>query len=257
MMRAVRFHDYNGLSGVRIDQIPTPSVDPGALLVRVHAAGVNPFDRYAVEGYVNAFVSFTLPAVLGRDFSGVVEAVGAEVTGFMVGDAVFGQAAADAEGTFADYVSIPVDRAAKKPETISHIDAASLPNVLMAAWDGLFSTARGLDLQPGQTILINGAAGGIGGVATQLARWRGARVIGTASAGKLDLVRDLGAEPRDYAASALQLRDAVLINPYSAEEIADAIERALSMPLAERKARWRKLMDSVEREDVKIGRAHV
>src|SRR3546814_2379789 len=73
MMRAVRFHDYNGLSGVRIDQIPTPSVDPGALLVRVHAAGVNPFDRYAVEGYVNAFVSFTLPAVLGRDFSGVVE----------------------------------------------------------------------------------------------------------------------------------------------------------------------------------------
>src|SRR3546814_19973282 len=155
-----------------------------------------------LEGYVNAFVSFTLPAVLGRDFSGVVEAVGAEVTGFMVGDAVFGQAAADAEGTFADYVSIPVDRAAKKPETISHIDAASLPNVLMAAWDGLFSTARGLDLQPGQTILINGAAGGIGGVATQLARWRGARVIGTASAGNLALVRDLGAEPRDYAASA-------------------------------------------------------
>src|SRR3546814_11645664 len=71
----------------------------------------------------------------------------------------------------------------------------------MAAWDGLFSTARGLDLQPGQTILINGAAGGIGGVATQLARWRGARVIGTASAGNLDLVRDLGAEPRDYAAA--------------------------------------------------------
>src|SRR3546814_10097863 len=71
----------------------------------------------------------------------------------------------------------------------------------MAAWDGLFSTARGLDLQPGQTILVNGAAGGIGGVATQLARWRGARVIGTASAGNLDLVRDLGAEPRDYAAS--------------------------------------------------------
>src|SRR3546814_18372783 len=98
MMRAVRFHDYNGLSGVRIDQIPTPSVDPGALLVRVHAAGVNPFDRYAVEGDVNAFVSFTLPAVLGRDFSGVVEAVGAEVTGFMVGEEVFGQQAADAAG---------------------------------------------------------------------------------------------------------------------------------------------------------------
>src|SRR3546814_9016713 len=89
------------------------SVAPGALLVRGQAAGVNPFDRDAMEGYVNGFVSFALPAVLGRDFSGVVEAVGAEVTGFMVGDAVFGQAAADAEGTFVDYVSIPVDRAAK------------------------------------------------------------------------------------------------------------------------------------------------
>src|SRR3546814_17824571 len=83
----------------------------------LHAAGVNPFDRYAVEGYVNAFVSFTPPAVLGRDFAGDVEAVGAEVTGFMVGDAVFGQAAADAEGTFAVYVSILVDGAAKKPGT--------------------------------------------------------------------------------------------------------------------------------------------
>src|SRR3546814_10165801 len=91
------FADCTCRSGVRDNQIPTPSVDPGALLVRVHAAGVNQFDRYAVEGYVNAFVSFTLPAVLGRDFSGVVEAVGAEVTGFMVGDAVFGQAAADAD----------------------------------------------------------------------------------------------------------------------------------------------------------------
>src|SRR3546814_13005596 len=87
--------------------------------------GVNPFDRYAVEGYVNAFVSFTLPAVLGRDFSGVVEAVGAEVTGFMVGDVVFGQAAADAEGTFAVYVSIPGERAAQKPARTTQIDARS------------------------------------------------------------------------------------------------------------------------------------
>src|SRR3546814_19228045 len=116
MMRAVRFHDYHGLSGVRIDQIPTPSVDPGALLVRVHAAGVNPFDRYAVEGYVKAFVSFTLPAVLGRDFSGAVEAIGAAVTGLMVGDAVFGSAASDAAGPFAAYLTTPLDRAAPKNE---------------------------------------------------------------------------------------------------------------------------------------------
>src|SRR3546814_18438284 len=97
-------------------------------------AGVNPFDRYAVEGYVNAFVSFTLPAVLGRDFSGVVEAVGAEVTGFMVGDEVFGQAAADAEGTFADYVSIPVDSAAKQTETISTTAEIGRANCRKRVW---------------------------------------------------------------------------------------------------------------------------
>lgn len=200
-MRAVRFHDYSGLAGITIDEIPAPIAGPGEVLVRVHAAGVNPFDRYAVEGYVNAFVTFTLPAILGRDFSGVIEAVGPGVTDFKVGDAVFGQAAADADGTFADYLVIPADRVARKPAGITHIEAASLPNVLMAAWDGLFSPSSGIEIAPGQVILVNGAAGGIGSVAVQLARWRGARVIGTASAGNLDLVRDLGAEPRDYAAS--------------------------------------------------------
>src|SRR3546814_14816405 len=116
----------------------------------------------------------------------------------MVGDAVFGQAAADAEGTFADYVSIPVDRAAKKPETISHIDAPSLPNVLMAAWDGPFSRARGLDPQPGQPIPLNRAAGGLGGVRTPPSPCPGHRVIGTAVAGNNERVRGTRPAPPEH-----------------------------------------------------------
>src|ERR1700744_3652817 len=85
-MRAVRFHDYSGLDGLRLEEVPQPTPAAGEILVRVHAAGVNPFDRYAIEGWVNAYVTFTLPAILGRDFSGVVEAVGSGVIAFRPGD---------------------------------------------------------------------------------------------------------------------------------------------------------------------------
>lgn len=209
-MRAVRFHDYLGLGGVRLEDVARPVPRRGEILVANHAAGVNPFDCYAVSGYVNAFVRFTLPAILGRDFSGMVAAIGEGVDGFAIGDAVFGQAAADADGTFADYVAIAASRVAIKPETLSHVEAASLPNVLMAAWDGLFSATSGMDLQAGQSILVNGAAGGIGSVAVQLAQSRGAHVIGTSSAANLDLVRALGAEAHDYTLPFTDPIDAVL-----------------------------------------------
>jgi len=198
-MRALRFHDYRGFDSLSLDEIAVPDPRPGELLVRVHAAGINPFDRYAIEGYVNAFVRFELPATLGRDFSGAIVAVGEGVGDFAPGDLVFGHAAADADGSFADFIRVPAVRVAPKPDQLSHVEAASLPNVLMAAWDGLFSTQTGADLQPGQTLLVNGAAGGIGSVAVQLARWKGARVIGTASAPNLDLVTAMGASAHDYA----------------------------------------------------------
>ena len=198
-MRAVRFHDTDGLAGVRLEEVGKPEPQAGELLVRVAAASINPFDFYAVCGYVNAYVRFKLPAILGRDFSGVVAAMGPGVTRFAVGDPVFGYVAADANGTFAEYVAVPAAQAAPKPDGCSHVEAASLPNVLMAAWDGLFSTSSGMDLRAGQTVLVNGAAGGIGSVAVQLAAWRGARVIGTASTGNLQLVRQLGADAFDYA----------------------------------------------------------
>jgi NADPH:quinone reductase-like Zn-dependent oxidoreductase len=193
-MRAVRFHDYSGLNGIRYEEAPLPVLGGSEVLVRVHAAGVNPFDWYAVEGYVNQYVRFQLPAVLGRDVSGLVEAVGADVHDFAVGAAVYGQTDPASHGTFADYTAIDFFRLAKKPEHLSHTEAASLPNVLLAAWNGVLSVDSGANLQAGQTILIHGAAGGIGSIAVQIAHWRGARVLGSASKNNLRFLRELGVE---------------------------------------------------------------
>lgn len=191
-MRAVRFHDFSGLDGLRLEEVSTPAPRQGEILVRIRAAGVNPFDWYAPNGWVNDFVTFDLPTIVGRDFSGVVESVGDGAEGIAVADEVFGHADAAADGTFADYVVVPATRVARKPAGLSHIEAASLPNVLMAAWDGLFSSESGMDLAPGQTVLVHGAAGGIGSIAVQLARWRGAHVIGVASARNQAFLHELG-----------------------------------------------------------------
>ena len=202
-MQAVRFHDYSGLNGVRYEEAPMPVPGDHEVLIRVHAAGVNPFDCYAVEGYVNQYVHFSLPAVLGRDVSGVVAAIGADVHDIAPGDAVYGQTDPQSHGTFADYTAIESFRLAKKSERLDHIESASLPNVLLAAWNGVLAGDSGAHLQAGQTLLIHGAAGGIGSIAVQLAKWRGARVVGTASKDNLEFLRGLGADQAiDYAVDA-------------------------------------------------------
>jgi NADPH:quinone reductase-like Zn-dependent oxidoreductase len=199
-MKAVRFHDYSGLKGVRYEDAPLPVIKEGEVLVKVHAAGVNPFDWYAVEGHVNQFVRFQLPAVLGRDMSGIIERVGTQVDDLAVGDVIYGQTDPESHGTFADFAAIDSFRAAKKPEHLTHVEAASLPNVTLAAWNGLFSVDHGADLQADQTVLINGAAGGIGSIAVQLAKWRGGRVLGTASQSNLGFLQALGVDRAfDYA----------------------------------------------------------
>jgi NADPH:quinone reductase-like Zn-dependent oxidoreductase len=216
-MQAVRFHDYSGIGGLRLEEAGLPEVGPGQILVRVFAAGVNPFDIYAVAGYANEFVTFKLPAVLGRDFSGIVVKLGSDTDNFSVGDAVYGQANPEAPGTFAEYTIVETFRAIKKPVHLSHVEAASLPNVILAAWNGLFSETSGMGLKPDQTILIHGAAGGIGSVAVQLANWRGAHVLGTASAHNIAFLNELGVKRAfDYNAAdweaAVGKVDAVLDN---------------------------------------------
>lgn len=204
-MRAVRFHDYTGLDGVRYEDASVPVITDDEALIRVHAAGVNPFDWYAVTGFVNGFVRFELPAVLGRDVSGTIERVGSRSAGFAVGDAVYGQADPRSHGTFADYTALDVSRLARKPAALSHVEAAALPNVVLAAWNGLFSATSGADLHQGQSVMIHGAAGGIGSIAVQLARWRGASVIGTASGRNGDFLAELGVDRAlDYTVAGWQ-----------------------------------------------------
>jgi NADPH:quinone reductase-like Zn-dependent oxidoreductase len=163
------------------------SPGPGQLLVAVRAAGVNPVDYKQRNGYARpGQTARELPAVFGNEAAGVVEEIGEGVTGFAVGDAVFGNPVG---GGYAEYTLLPVAVTAHKPEAISFTDAAALPVAGATAYDGI----RQLDLPAGSTLLVTGAGGGVGVAATQIARAFGVKVIGTASAGKKDFVESLGA----------------------------------------------------------------
>ena len=192
LMKAWRLHDYGGIDAMHFDEIPRPTPKAGEVLVRLRAAAINPFDWYMAEGLISTW-EITLPVTFGRDGAGIVEALGEGVNGFEVGDAVYGQADPADNGTFAEYVVLRADRLMHKPEALSFAEASALPNTIYAAWNALFSTISGMDIQPGQTLLIHGAGGGIGTLALQLAKWRGAKVIAVAAPEHENMVRDLGA----------------------------------------------------------------
>jgi NADPH:quinone reductase-like Zn-dependent oxidoreductase len=199
-MKAERIHTFGGPDVLELDEVPCPQPGPGEVLVRVHAAGVNPVDWKIREGYMRA----PLPSIMGSDFSGIVAEVGPGVHGFLVGDAVFGEVAEES-GSYAEYAVAPVSQIAKRPEGIDDIQAAALPVASLTAWQALFDSGK---LEPGQTVLIHAASGGVGSFAVQFAKWKGARVIGTTSAMHIDQVRQLGADQIiDYRAT--RFEDAV------------------------------------------------
>jgi NADPH:quinone reductase-like Zn-dependent oxidoreductase len=187
-MRAIRIHGYGGPEVLRYEDVPRPVPGEGEVLVRVAAAAVNPLDWKVRSGRSPLWPPHTFPLILGFDVAGVVEAVGTGVTGFAVGDEVFGS---PDMGGYAEYAIVPAARLAHKPHTLDAVQAAALPVAGLTAWQALFDTAH---LQAGQTILIHGAAGGVGHLAVQLAKWRGAAVIGTASSRNLDFLHRLGAD---------------------------------------------------------------
>ena len=168
-----------------------PAPGPEELLVRVHAAAVNPIDWKIREGHYRMLMRFELPIVLGWDVSGVVEKVGAQVSSFKPGDQIFARPDIKRGGTYAEYVAIRVSEAARKPKSIDHVHAAAVPLAGLTAWQGLFDKAG---LQEGQRALVHAAAGGVGHFAVQLAKWKGAFVAGTASGRNEALVRSLGAD---------------------------------------------------------------
>jgi NADPH:quinone reductase-like Zn-dependent oxidoreductase len=192
--RAIRFHDYGGAEVLRFEEIEQPAPKDGEILVRVHAASVNPVDWKIRDGLVRKRFNPQLPVIPGGDLSGEVAAVGPGVTDFRVGDPVF--AMIGLLGAYAEHVTFKAAMAASKPATIDHVQAASVPLVGLTAWQALHEQA---DLRPGQRVFVLAAAGGVGGFAVQLARAAGAIVIASAAAKNADYVRGLGAsEVLDY-----------------------------------------------------------
>ncbi|MBV7652433.1 NADP-dependent oxidoreductase [Streptomyces albidoflavus] len=188
-MRAIIQESHGGPEVLHETRVPRPEPGPGEILVAVRAAGVNPTDwkHRAQAGFVDR-----LPLVLGWDVSGVVEAVGYGVTLFAPGEEVFGMLPyPHGSGSHAEYVVGPARAFTRKPTVIDHVQAGALPLVSLTAYQALIDTAG---IGPGQRVLIHAAAGGVGHVAVQIAKAHGAYVIGTASAPKHDLLRELGAD---------------------------------------------------------------
>ncbi|GGQ82657.1 NADP-dependent oxidoreductase [Streptomyces flaveolus] len=193
-MRAISQDTLGGPEVLREVRLERPEPRPNEVLVRVRAAGVNPTDwKHRANG---GFLGEP-PFVLGWDVSGVVEAVGIGVAAFRPGDEVFGMLSYPfGHGSHAEYVTAPARTFTHKPAGIDHVQAGALPLVSLTAWQALVERA---DLREGQRVLIHAAAGGVGHVAVQIAKARGAHVIGTASAGKHEFLRSLGAdETVDY-----------------------------------------------------------
>ena len=193
-MKAVRIHSFGGPEALRYEDVPTPEPGPDEMLIRIHNAGVNPVDWKIREGFMG---KIPLPAVLGIDFSGTVEALGDYVGDFRVGDEVFGEAGG--RGTYSEYTLAKPSQCVHKPPALDHVQAAALPVASVTAWQALFDKAG---LIAKQRVLIHAASGGVGGFAVQFAKMKGAYVIGTTSAQNTDYVRKLGAdEVIDYHAA--------------------------------------------------------
>jgi NADPH:quinone reductase-like Zn-dependent oxidoreductase len=190
IIKSIRVQAYGGPEQLRYEEAPAPQPAAGKVLVRVHAASVNPFDFKLASGAFAKFIPMTLPYTPGSDFSGVVEATG---------EAVYGNCPF---GAYSEFVSAPSVSVAPKPAKLSQVEAASVPVAGQTAWQGLFDHGH---LESGQTVLIHAAAGGVGTFAVQLAHWKGARVLATASAANADYLKSLGADVViDYKSTAFE-----------------------------------------------------
>jgi NADPH:quinone reductase-like Zn-dependent oxidoreductase len=213
-MKAVQQHKVGGPGVLAYEDAPVPELMPGELLVRVQAVGINPPDWYLREGYKTLPPEWqpklSFPLILGTDVSGVVESLADDVKNFLIGDEVysmvrFPRGSAGSSRAYAEYVSVPASEAALKPSGINHVHAAGAPMSLLTAWQFLIEQGHNVPnpLQPNQhvplplgnkTVFINGAAGGVGHFAVQLAKWKGARVIAAASGDHEAFLRGLGVD---------------------------------------------------------------
>ncbi len=213
--RAIRYHDYGASDKLVLETLPRPQPKEGEVLVEVHFAGVNPVDWKIRSGIYKAFMPASFPVTPGIDFSGVVAELGSAVTGFKKGDEVFGIA----KGSYAEYAIAAAADVAHKPKGLSMEQAASLPVTALTAWKIVEDAA----VQAGQTVVIQGAAGGVGHFALQFAKRKGATVVGVASGDNLPFVKSLGADRVvDYKKGSLgaEIKDAdVVIDTVGGESL--------------------------------------
>lgn len=197
-MKAIRIHCRGGPEALVYEDAPIPALRPGDALVRVHAASISPAE-FTWHIWETPDGRSRLPFIPSHEVSGVVADVAPDVRDVEIGDEVYALTDFFRDGGAAEYIAVRASELAPKPRSVGHASAAATPLSALTAWQALFDHAR---LTLGQRVLIHGAAGGVGSFAVQLARWRGAHIIATASARNVDFVRELGAdETIDYVAT--------------------------------------------------------
>lgn len=192
-MKAIVIDRFGGPDVVRVADVPVPPIAPGRLQIKVETAALNPADWKCREGWLERYHKPAFPYVLGFDFAGTVSGVGEGCAGFKIGDRVVGktEVARGGPGSLAAFTSTPQNLVVHLPAQISYRDAASIPVAGITAWEATFAVGK---LDAGQSILVNGGAGGCGSFAIQIARMVGAQVIATAGPANLDYVKALGAD---------------------------------------------------------------
>ncbi|WP_287915271.1 NADP-dependent oxidoreductase [Comamonas sp.] len=190
-MKALTFKRYGKTPEIGITEVPRPTLRPDEMLVKVHAAGLNPIDNMITTGMFKPVLKFQLPAVMGSDLAGVIVEVGGSVTRFKPGDEIFASIFDQGTGSLAEFALVPQDLAARKPANLDFVQAASVPMVGLTSWQALKERA---DVQTGQRVFIPAGSGGIGTFAIQLAKYLGAYVGTTTSTANVALVKSLGAD---------------------------------------------------------------
>ncbi len=190
-MKAVIINKYGNVDELKMENIAIPEIADDEVLVEVKATSVNPIDWKLREGYLAEGIPLKFPIVLGWDVAGVITRIGQKVTGFKTGDKVLARPDLTNRGTYAEYTAVKEDKLAMLPENVSYEEAAALPLAGLTAWQGIYEN---LEVKPGQTVLMQGGAGGVGIIAIQLMKHIGAHVITTASAKNKEFLESLGAE---------------------------------------------------------------
>ena len=191
-MKAIRIHEFGGPEVMQLEEIACPVPLANEILVKVYATSVNPADYIIRQGGNELLRSFLkLPLGLGLDVAGMVEEVGTEVTNFKKGDKVYGVPNFPGDGSYAEYIAAKAAQFMLMPQQISFNEAGALPSCALIAWNGIVDSGK---VQAGQRVLIHGAAGGVGNLAVQFAKAKGAYVIGTASAYNINFLKELGAD---------------------------------------------------------------